>query len=164
MKCAAHPGVETSLRCSKCDRPICPRCLVATPVGARCPQCARLSRLPTYQVPTRFILRAVAASLGTAAVCGILWGVLGSMVNFVYLNLLLGAGAGYAIGEATSLSANRKRGGRLALVAGVAAAACFAVSILPPWGSFFSPFRLMPFIISLASLAVAVILASNRLR
>ena len=40
VPCADHPDVETRLRCSRCGRPICPRCSVRTPVGMRCPDCA----------------------------------------------------------------------------------------------------------------------------
>lgn len=29
-------GTATTLRCAKCDRPICPKCLVQTPVGFTC--------------------------------------------------------------------------------------------------------------------------------
>ena len=54
MRCATHPGVETALKCSKCGRPICPKCMVETAVGARCPECARLYRLPTFQINTRY--------------------------------------------------------------------------------------------------------------
>ena len=34
--CANHPGVETSLRCNKCGKPICAKCAVRTPTGYRC--------------------------------------------------------------------------------------------------------------------------------
>ncbi len=29
------------MRCSNCERPICPDCMTSTPVGMRCPECAR---------------------------------------------------------------------------------------------------------------------------
>jgi hypothetical protein len=38
--CARHPQVETMLRCGRCDTPICPRCMVHSGVGIRCPDCA----------------------------------------------------------------------------------------------------------------------------
>lgn len=40
MRCARHPSVETELSCSRCGTPLCPRCLVQTEVGQRCPTCA----------------------------------------------------------------------------------------------------------------------------
>ena len=39
--CYRHPNRETGVRCSNCDRPICPDCMTSTPVGMRCPECAR---------------------------------------------------------------------------------------------------------------------------
>lgn len=40
VRCTYHPTVETLLRCSRCGKPICPKCGVRTPVGMRCPDCA----------------------------------------------------------------------------------------------------------------------------
>src|SRR5919108_1327179 len=39
--CYRHPNRETGVRCSNCNRPICPDCMTSTPVGMRCPECAR---------------------------------------------------------------------------------------------------------------------------
>jgi membrane associated rhomboid family serine protease len=39
--CYRHPQRETNVSCSNCDRPICPDCMTVTPVGMRCPECAR---------------------------------------------------------------------------------------------------------------------------
>jgi hypothetical protein len=39
--CANHPGVETSLRCNKCGKPICAKCAVRMPTGYRCKECVR---------------------------------------------------------------------------------------------------------------------------
>jgi len=39
--CYRHPGRETGVSCSNCERPICPDCMTPTPVGMRCPECAR---------------------------------------------------------------------------------------------------------------------------
>lgn len=39
--CANHPGVETTLRCNRCNKPICPKCAVRTPIGYRCKECVR---------------------------------------------------------------------------------------------------------------------------
>jgi membrane associated rhomboid family serine protease len=41
--CYRHPNRETGVRCSNCERPICPDCMTSTPVGMRCPECARQS-------------------------------------------------------------------------------------------------------------------------
>jgi membrane associated rhomboid family serine protease len=39
--CYRHPTRETGVACSSCGRPICPDCMTSTPVGMRCPECAR---------------------------------------------------------------------------------------------------------------------------
>ncbi len=39
--CYRHPTRETNVSCSNCGRPICPDCMTSTPVGMRCPECAR---------------------------------------------------------------------------------------------------------------------------
>jgi len=114
MKCARHPDIETNLRCGKCGQPICPKCVVQTPVGARCPDCAAMKRLPVYRVPTSYYARAVGAGFATGAALGAVW-------PFIplggFLLLIIGAGIGYAIGEVISLAVNRKRGPWLQVIA-----------------------------------------------
>jgi len=39
--CYRHPNRETAVSCSNCGRPICPDCMTTSPVGMRCPECAR---------------------------------------------------------------------------------------------------------------------------
>ena len=164
MKCATHPNVETNLRCGKCGKLICPKCLVQTPVGARCPDCARLGKLPTYRVSIQHYLKATGTGLGMAIVCGVAWGVVMGFVPFFYLNFLLAAGVGYAIGEVISLSVNRKRGKGLAVVAGIFVAVSYLVSILFPWGRLFPLFNMLYLILDLLSLALGIFVATTRLR
>lgn len=92
-----------------------------------------------------------------AAICGLIWGVLGSLLGFRFFNIVLAAGIGYAIGEVISLSVNRKRGPKLAVIAGFAMAISYLVSILAPWGSSFQLFDLL-------AIAVGIFVAVNRLR
>jgi len=162
MKCATHPNIETNLRCGKCGKPICPKCLVQTPVGARCRDCARLYKLPTYNVSLKFYLRAVSTALGMAIVCGVTWWVIGSiLLRYLYyipfvFNLIMAIVIGYAIGEVVSLSVNRKRGTGLAVVAGIAMVLCYLVNILSPGGIFSA--------LDVVGVAMGVFIAVNRLR
>jgi membrane associated rhomboid family serine protease len=39
--CYRHPNRVTGVSCSSCGRPICPDCMTPTPVGMRCPECAK---------------------------------------------------------------------------------------------------------------------------
>ncbi len=117
MRCATHPNIETNLRCGKCDKPICPRCLVMTPVGARCRDCAGMRRLPTYQVAAGHYLKAMAAGAGSALAAGFLWYLSLNLIPFAgFLNIIIAAGAGYLIGSIVSRTVNRKHGRGLAAI------------------------------------------------
>jgi hypothetical protein len=111
MFCARHPQVETYLRCGRCNTPICPRCLVQSPVGARCPDCAHISRLPTFDITPVYFARGVGAACASGAVVGAIWGALKGPLGFGFLfAILLGLAAGWAVSESVSLATNRKRG------------------------------------------------------
>lgn len=163
MKCATHPNVETGLTCVKCGKPICPKCMVQAPVGARCPECARRYRLPTYQVTPIYYLRAVGAASAMSIVCGLLWAFINLWSPF-FLNFLLAAGIGYAIAQVISRSVNRKRGTGLAVVAGTAVVASYLVSLVP-FGRFFTLFlNPLYLLIQLGALALGIWIAVRTLR
>ncbi|HEY1478584.1 MAG TPA: rhomboid family intramembrane serine protease [Gaiellales bacterium] len=44
--CYRHPDRPTLVRCSRCERPICPDCMRPAPVGIHCPECAGEARGP----------------------------------------------------------------------------------------------------------------------
>ena len=127
MRCARHPDIETDLRCGKCLQPICPKCVVKTPVGARCPKCAALKKLPVFEISTIFYMRAIAAGLATAAVAGAIWKFIPLGGFFLFFMALV---VGYVIGEAVSLAANRKRGPGLQIIAGISVVVSYTVRSL----------------------------------
>lgn len=75
--CYRHPDRETGVSCSNCGRPICPDCMTPTPVGMRCPECAKQRTRVTrgavgasrYDTPATYVLIAlnVAAFLAEVA-------------------------------------------------------------------------------------------------
>jgi len=136
--------------------------MVQTPVGARCPDCAKLYKLPTYRVSARYYLIAAGTALGMAIACGAVWGVIEWVVPFFFsLNLLLAPAAGYAIGEVVSLSVNRKRGTGLAVVGGIAVAISYAITFAFPGVSLFGLFSVVYHIIALG---LGIFIAVTRLR
>ena len=138
--------------------------MVQTPVGARCLECTKLHKLPTFRVSTQYYLRAIGTGLVMAIVCGTVWGVIEWIIPFFSFNLLLGPGVGYAIGEVISLSVNRKRGTRLAIIAGIAVAISYFITFLFPGGFPFIPFNLLRSALSLIALALGIFVAVTRLR
>lgn len=129
--CARHSKRETNIRCGRCDTPICPDCLVHAPVGMRCPDCAKVNKVPTYDVPFTYVLRAITAGVIAAFALSIAYtvaaryainlGLLGiPILNILlpYLNMAMIVAIGFATGEAVSLAVNRKRGTTLKVVSG----------------------------------------------
>jgi hypothetical protein len=163
MRCATHPNVETNLRCGKCDKPICPKCLVQTPVGARCRDCARLRRIPTYNITPLQYTKAIAVALVLSIVTGIVWSRLRSWLSFLYLDFILALLIGYAIGELVSLSINKRRGTKLQVLAGLAVVLSYITSrsdLVNGSIKIFVDFNVW----SLFALFVGVVVAINRLR
>jgi hypothetical protein len=116
MQCARHPNIETELTCGRCETPICPRCVVFTDVGARCPACAPARKLPQFEVGPLYFLRGAAAALIAGVGLGAVWGILlpGRIGLF---GLFLAAFLGYLIAEAVGAATNRKSGTPLQVVA-----------------------------------------------
>ena len=167
MRCAAHPDVETNLRCGKCGKPICPRCMVQTPVGARCRDCARLYRLPTYRISSGYYLRAAGAALGMAIVIGIVWGFVRSYLGGFgpVISVVIGYGIGYAIAEVTGLAINRKRGRWLAVIGALAVVICFGAAGLVDFFRFgFFLLSGYPNLFTLLAVGFGIVVAVNRLR
>lgn len=115
--CAFHPNIETNVRCGECERFICPKDMVETPVGYKCPECARPARGQTAYVKPKQLLLGVAA----AAVVGVLGGlVVGQLpVRFYFLMLAYGA----FVAEMVRRASGGHRGTILAVIAAAGAVA-----------------------------------------
>lgn len=112
VECPRDPGVETALRCSRCEKPICPRCLIQSPVGARCKDCAKVIKSPIYTLNTAHYLRAgLVAGLGGVAI-GAAWiGILVALpVGFGFFSIFIGAGLAWAFTKGMDFATGLKRG------------------------------------------------------
>ena len=122
--CANHPQVQTVVSCGRCDKPLCPRCMIFASVGVRCRDCAQLRRPPQYTLTTRVHARVLPTAAALALICGFLL----SLVP--RLGLLASAVIGFLIGVLVSDVLGRvsgyKRGRTMQAIAG----ATVIVSIL----------------------------------
>jgi len=133
VECPRDPGVETALRCSRCETPICPKCLVQSPVGARCKDCARVVKSPIYTLGAGHLLRGgLAASLGGLAI-GAAWiGLMLALPLGGFFSIFVGAGLAWAFTKMMDFATGLKRG---PIVVGFAIA-----GILIAWGMQFLVF------------------------
>ena len=128
--CHWHPDRETGLSCGNCGKPICTECMRHHPVGIRCKECAKLTRLPTYQLSSGYMFRGLGAMLGLGVAGGVGLALIDWLLPFGFFSLMIMIGLGYAIGEGMTSAVNRKRGRPLQYMAAAAVIIAVAVSLL----------------------------------
>jgi predicted RNA-binding Zn-ribbon protein involved in translation (DUF1610 family) len=123
MRCARHPAAETLLTCVTCGTPICPDCMVETPVGMKCPDCGRAPVPAVYRVGAVPLAIAMAASLALGTAAGAVALTVRPGIGLLLLLLALPAGA--LVGAVAGRAAGGKRGPALALAAAASCAVGF---------------------------------------
>ena len=115
LYCANHPKTETTLRCSRCNKPICAKCAVLTPTGYKCKECVRgqqkvFETAEWFDYPIAFITAGVLSYIGSLS------GSLG------FFTIFIAPIAGGLIAEAVRLLTRKHRSKNLFLLtaAGVA--------------------------------------------
>jgi hypothetical protein len=105
--CYRHRGRETKVSCSDCGRPICTDCMIYSPVGIKCPECAKLPRSARVRLkPDRAARAVLAAVLGGAAIG---FGILLLQGIGLFFALILGWLVGIAMGELVLWASGRFR-------------------------------------------------------
>jgi hypothetical protein len=151
--CINHPGVETRLTCSSCGNPICPRCMVTTPVGQKCGDCARQPRSAKGAPPPAIVARAFGAGYVTAALGTAVW----LLIPFV--RLILAAVLGIVIAGAVRWAARRRVHNQLGAAAAAASVLGMATTVLVLGGAVLSPWLLLAYLVAGG---VAFVRASGR--
>jgi hypothetical protein len=133
--------------------------MVMTDVGARCPDCAPMRKLPQFEIGPIFVLRGLAAALAAGAAAGLLWGAV-IPEFFGFFIIFIGIGLGYAIAEPVSWATNHKAGPALQVCAAIGVFVAYAVRGIVGFDTVFPSGDLFGYV----AVVVAVIVAGNRLR
>jgi hypothetical protein len=153
MHCYRHPKRETRVSCATCGRPICTECMVATDVGIKCPDDARLPRGARAGVmKSNQVLRSTLAGAGVA-VAGI---PVAYVLFLVPFTLLLSAAAGYGAGTLINRAGGRN-GGPVAISISVLATAVPFLVVLAPdlLAGGINPYRLIALVVAAIAAGVA---------
>ena len=128
LRCANHPDRETTLRCNRCEKPICTKCAILTPVGYRCKECVR-GQQAVFETarPIDFVVAAVISAVGAGVGVALL-----SIVGFWGFFVAPVVGGGLA--EIVRVATRRRRGQWLPLVASLAGAAGILPALVPALG------------------------------
>ncbi len=126
--CYRHPQTETSLRCNRCNKPICPKCARRTPVGFRCPDCLREHEDKFYTGANTDYLLAVLIALPLSVVAGGLFTfILGRLSFFILFSLFVAPAVAGLIAETVRWAVKKRRSRYL----GHLVAACLVLGIAP---------------------------------
>lgn len=129
LYCYIHPGRETGLRCTNCDRPICGECAQRAAVGQLCPECAKARRPVNYQVSGANLVTAGAVALVYGLLMTFLASQLLGMIGFfgLFAAFLLGPVVGDLLVRLSDRLTRNKKGRPMQL----ALAGCYALGASP---------------------------------
>lgn len=113
--CWNHPDRETAVHCSSCGKPLCPDCMVYSPVGVKCKECARLPRSARIGMRPGHYPQATLAALGSGTILGFAYYFLiGGLGFFAFF---IAFGIGWVVGEAVLRASRHYHGKETAILA-----------------------------------------------
>ncbi len=115
--CTNHPQTETLLRCNRCDKPYCVKCLVRTPVGLSCRVCLNIQQAGYYTATSTDYLIAAIVGMITAIVGG---AISAALAGIWLIQIFYAPFAGGVIAEIIQRALQRRRGQFVAIIASVA--------------------------------------------
>lgn len=115
--CVNHPQTETYLRCNKCGKPVCIKCVQRTPVGYRCKECLGEQRAGYYNATWFDYPLTALIALVFGALSGFLILLIGSGFFGIIIAIFVGPIAGGIISEAIRRVIAKRRGRYTWLVA-----------------------------------------------
>lgn len=109
--CYAHPTRETSLRCKRCDRPMCVSCAVRTPTGYVCKECVRQQQKTFDTAMWYDYLIGFGVTFVLSLIASGLTGVIASFLGFymIFIAAAVGGGAGAFIADIALRAVNKRR-------------------------------------------------------
>ena len=117
--CVNHPDTETALRCNRCGRPVCVKCVKLTDVGYRCKDCIREQQDVFFSAQTRdYFVVAIVSFILAAIAAPVIEGLLGMVPFFgIILAIVLGPVVGGVAARIIRKSVGRRRGRYMGIVA-----------------------------------------------
>ncbi|MFN2191506.1 MAG: hypothetical protein ACK2U0_07710 [Candidatus Promineifilaceae bacterium] len=110
LYCYRHPNRPTSLRCYKCNKPICSECTEKTPVGYLCPDCHREAEDAFFNARPLDYLLAFAVAMPISLLIGYLVMRFSSGFFFIIIMFFVGGAVGGFIGRITKRVIGQRRG------------------------------------------------------
>ena len=170
-RCTRHKEIGTNLRCGRCGDLICPKCLIQSPVGSRCPECSKIgqpnilkaSKFELFKVLIAGILLSIIGGVLLGIISRILWATpigyqFGSILTAITLSLF-----GVLIGEIIRRIGKYKIDRRIKVVAGLTIFGIYIIGFI--FGNLLGVYSvLFTNIVTFIGVAFGIYIAMNRLR
>ena len=115
--CVNHPQTETYLRCNKCGKPVCLKCVQRTPVGYRCNDCLGMQRAGYYTATPVDNVIAFVIALFLGGIAAVVMSFLNLGLFSIIIAIFVGPIAGGIVSEAIRRIIAKRRGRNLAFIA-----------------------------------------------
>lgn len=144
-RCYSNQHDNAKIFCVRCSIPVCPKCIVHSPVGVRCISCGKSSLSVLNKMPKYLF----AKTLFISSFAGLVLGFILLMMSSIYLYWIHWIGmvfSAYAISEIVSKVSGYKRGLKVQFIGSFALTICICVQLF--FSGYASVFTLLIGIVS----------------